>query len=361
MQKAMVHSRRKFVSVLLAIVLVWSEWFEVPAVHGAEGRRPTLGANPTFPGAAAITFIDAHDHIAPGMDPSAIIATMDRLGVSKIVAMGNLTRGVKATARLALNAYEKYPQRVIPFIGLNFMDVVTRDIPEELDRELSTGRFLGVGELHGLHYGFEGRYRGAPDRRIPMDSPGAQDILCLAAKHNVVLVVHMETTTDSFPRLERALQNNPAIKVIWAHQNPVKTIGPSEWANARTADPNQIGALMSRYPNLYADIAPGLERGYMAESDRQLPDRWKSLYERYSGRFVVGLDSPFQEIWQDLAGNGGATAAASLIKDWLAQLSPQAREKLAYRNIERLLAYKPASIKQCEFSSPCGRSERCRN
>jgi len=57
----------------------------------------------------------------------------------------------------------------------------------------------------------------AGDYTIPMDSPGVQHLMCLAAKHNVILIVHMETTEATVPALELALQRNPTTKVIWAH------------------------------------------------------------------------------------------------------------------------------------------------
>jgi hypothetical protein len=98
----------------------------------------------------------------------------------------------------------------------------------------------------------------APTVSIPVDSPGAEALMCLAAKHNVVLIIHMETTTETVPALERALERNPHTKVIWAHQYHFKTVDGPVPEHARKADPEQVAALMGKYPHLYADIAPAM-------------------------------------------------------------------------------------------------------
>ncbi len=330
----------------LALGLVSAPLWGTQTASTPGGRG--LGATPIFPGAAGITFIDAHDHIHPGLLEGNLIEVMDRLGITKIVVMGQ-ARSVDATAALAVRAFEKYPDRVIPFVGLNFMDTVSRDALEALDRLLASRRFLGMGELHGRHYGFVGRLRSGRDITIPLDSPGAQDIMCLATKHNVVLTIHMETTADTLPRLERALRRNPNAKIIWAHQNHLKTFGGPEPENARKAEPEQLAALFIRHPNLYADLAPGLERRFLTDADRWLPDPWRRLYERFNDRFVAGLDNAFPENWRDVQGVIGLSVIASVIKDWLAQLSPATRRNFAQDNFERILAPRAAAVTSCEF------------
>jgi len=114
----------------------------------------------------------------------------------------------------ALTAYEQYPDRVVPFIGLNGIDPVTRSDLQYVDGQLASGKFRGMGELLSRHYPFAsvtaaGTSWESGDYIIPMDSPGAQDLMCLAAKHNVVLIIRMETTAATAMALERALQKTP--------------------------------------------------------------------------------------------------------------------------------------------------------
>jgi Tat protein secretion system quality control protein TatD with DNase activity len=280
-----------------------------------------------------------------------MVSIMDQAGVSRIVLMALKAPPGEARDRLTLTAHERYPDRVIPFLGLNGVDPISRAVLDYLDRQLSSGKFRGMGEVLVRHYGFSitkgsGTIVEAGDFTIPADSPGVLDLMCLAAKHNVVLTVHMETEAATVSALERALQRNPHTKVIWAHQTHLKTLDGPAAENARKADPEQVASLLDRYPNLYADIAPGHEASHFVGGDRQLPANWKSLYERYSDRFVVGNDQPFLANWQE---PDNIRTKARLIRGWLAQLSPTTQRKLASENMERILAARPASIQTCQF------------
>lgn len=320
----------------------------------ARAGAPPLG--PTAPRAqTTIPLVDAHNHVMPGLTPEHMVSVLDELGVSKIVLMatGAPQRELDRLNQLTRHAYQKYPDRVIPFLTLNPVRTVTRPLLEYLDRELSGGAFRGMGELLLLHYGFtrmspRGAPVGAPTVKIEAESPGAQDLMCLAAKHNVVLIVHMETTSETLPAFERVLARNPTTKVIWAHQTPLKTLDGSKVEDARRADPAQVAALLDRYSNLYADVAPGYERMFLTPADLELPARWKNLYERYSDRFVVGLDMPFLVNWEE---REGARRVSNLLRRWLGQLTPETQRKLAQENMERILASKPALVRTCQFLS----------
>ncbi|MEK7873502.1 MAG: amidohydrolase family protein, partial [Chloroflexota bacterium] len=144
--------------------------------------------------------------------------------------------------------------------------------------------------------------------------------------------------------LERALQRYPNTKVIWAHQNPIKTSGGSTAAHARKADPQQIAALLDKYPNLFADISVGYETGFRTDNDRQLPENWRGLYEKYNDRFVIGLDRASNEAFEQ-----GYVYWAFWMRGWLAQLSEGARRNIAYENIERILAARPSPGQTCQY------------
>ena len=280
-----------------------------------------------------------------------MVSVMDELGLSQIVLMALKSKWGTSREDRTLAAYEKYPDRVIPFIGLNGVSPISLDVLEYVDSQLATGKFRGLGELLSRHYGFSvetgaGTSLEAGDFTIAMDSPGVQDLMCLAAKHNVVLIVHMETTAATVPELERALQKNPATKVIWAHQTHIKTLDGSTAQHARMADPEQIAGLLDRNPNLYADIAPGFESRYLKSGDGRLPDQWKDLYERYSDRFVAGLDGPFLASWEETT---GVVRSARLIRNWLSDLTPSTQAKLAAENLLRILEDRPSPGSPCEF------------
>ena len=298
---------------------------------------------------APIPLVDVHEHVTPGLAPETIISLMDQAGVQKTVLFANQIPPIWPIGeedRLVLAAYEKYPGRIIPFLttvrwGQSLRD---RAFLEYTDRQLAGGKFRGLGEFMVRHYTVSEGSAAAPDITVPLDSTWMQDMMCLGAKYNVPLVIHMETTPETVAALERALQRYPQTKVIWAHQNPVKTSGGSTAAHARKADPQQIAALLDKYPNLFADISVGYELGFRTDNDRQLPENWRGLYEKYNDRFVIGLDRASKETFEQ-----GYVYWAFWMRGWLAQLSEGARGNIASENIERILAARPSPGQTCQY------------
>lgn len=320
------------------------------AVAPKPTREPSIVSKTTM-----IPIINAHEHIMPGLSPEKMLSILDELGVSKVILMGALggqkdyiEKGFifKQINQLALNAHEKYPDRVIPFLSLNQAKQITPQLLKYLDSELVTGKFFGMGELKSLHQGMIAKKEGVTPEgrevRIPLDSPGALDIFCLAATYNVVLNIHMtfppikvsaSERAELISEMERALQRNLHTKVMWAHQHHPYN------------DPDQVAALMDKYPNFYADISPAIPRP--APVNEPIPEKWKRVYEKYNDRFAVGFDSPFLHWWTEKPER--VRERAKLVRTWLSQLSPETQRKFAYENIERILAAKPASIRTCSF------------
>ena len=301
-------------------------------------------STPALMPAGRLPLIDAHEHIIPGLAAETIITLMDQAGVQKVILMANRIESFRPMGwedALVLEAYEKYPQRIIPFLTtVRRGGVLLRDsafFVKYAERQLKTGKFKGMGEFMVKHYAISSTADiAAPEISVPADSPWMQEMMRLGAKYNVPLIIHMETTADTVAALERALLASPNTRVIWAHQNPVKMGGGPEAQYARQADPNQVAILLDKYPNLFADIAVGYETRFFRLEDRKLPQGWKNLYERYNDRFVIGLDLAVSVMWEKFY-----LRRASVIRGWLSQLSSDTARKLAYENIERILSAKP--------------------
>ena len=301
-------------------------------------------STPTLMPAGRLPLIDAHEHIIPGLAAETIITLMDQAGVQKVILMANRIESFRPMGwedALVLEAYEKYPQRIIPFLTtVRRGGILQRDsafFVKYAERQLKTGKFKGMGEFMVKHYAISSTPDiEAPEISVPADSPWMQEMMRLGAKYNVPLIIHMETTAETVAALERALLANPNTRVIWAHQNPVKMGGGPEAQYARQADPNQVAILLDKYPNLFADIALGYETRFFRLEDRKLPQGWKNLYERYNDRFVIGLDLAVSVMWER-----GYLRRANVIRGWLSQLSSDTASKLAYENIERILSGKP--------------------
>ena len=257
-----------------------------------------------------------------------------------MVAMANrMTRfhPIGYEESLVLAVYEKYPQRIIPFLttvrwGWQFRGATFLNYAE---RQLQTGKFKGMGEFMVKHYAvppLPGE-TASPELTVPVDSEEMGAMMLLGAKYNVPLCIHMETTSKTLAALDRALTANKNTKVIWAHQNPVKMGGGSGSQYARKGDPNQVAALMDKHPNLFADISLGYELSIFNPTlDRQLPESWKNLYERYNDRFMVGFDRAYKTTFEK-----GYIFWANWHRSWLSQLSKETARKLAYENVERIL------------------------
>ncbi len=310
-----------------------------PTPTPTPARTPTQTPTPT----GVLPLIDAHNHIIPGLAVENIISLMDQAGVRKVVLMANRIPDPPPIGwedNLVLQAYEKYPQRIIPFLttvrggrGI-FTDSAFVAYAES---QLKAGKFKGLGEFMIRHYGISGSAaEAAPDLKIPADSPWVQEMMRLGAKYNVPLLIHMETTPDTLAALDRALLANPNTKVIWAHQTPLKMGGGPEPQYARQGDPNQLATLLDKHPNLFADIAVGYETLFFEPRDRQLPESWRNLYEKYNGRFVIGMDMATSVGWDQYY-----LPRTSAMRYWLSQLSSDAARKLAYENFERILTPKP--------------------
>lgn len=306
-----------------------------PSVNESLPPPPTPPLQPGY-----LPLIDAHNHIVPGMSVDAIVSFMDAAGIQKTVLTTNTVfawRPMGQEEDFVLEAYRKYPQRIIPFLSTvrGGWLVPESAFVEYAEKQLKTGIFKGMGEFLLRHYPIAGGPKvTAPEVNIRADSPYMEKMMRLGEKYKVPLLIHMETTPDTVAALERALQANPNTKLIWAHQNPVKMGGGP--FSPRGGDPNQIATLLDKYPNLYADIAIGYESLFLRlQEDRRLPEDWKKLYEKYNDRFVIGSDLPSYHAWT------WGLFRANYMRTWLSQLSPDTARKLAYENIERILSAKP--------------------
>ncbi|MFH0848025.1 MAG: hypothetical protein V1857_00800 [archaeon] len=275
-------------------------------------------------------------------------------GVRKTVLMANQIPASQPMGwedTLVLEAYEKYPQQIIPFLSTPRWGWQIRDqaFMVYAESQLKTGKFKGIGEFMVRHYACGG-LAPAPDINVPADSQWMQDMMRLGAKYNVPLNIHMETEPDTVAALDRALMANANTTVIWAHQNPVKTSGGAEAQYARTADPNQIAALLDKYPNLFADISVGKESDFFDPAkDLTLPDNWKSLYEKYNDRFVVGFDNAAKEMFEKYY-----QSRVTVHRTWLSQLTSATARKLAYENIERILGLPPTTAANANPTTATG-------
>lgn len=310
-----------------------------------------------------LPLIDAHNHLPRGLTVDYLVQLMDEAGVQMTVLMpvhygGNQPQGQGISdENLVLDFYKKRPDRIIPFLGMQRPvlldatrwqqpDAAAQNLLRFAESQLSTGIFRGMGEFILWHYPYQfraGQRAGAV--KIPADTPLMKRLLDLAAKYHVPVNIHYEIDEESLPSLRRMLEYGQQTTIILAH-------------NSGRPDSPTLKALLEEYPNLFADLGGMTEFGAYGRSAPPPPDlswavknpmedgkgrlrrEWKALLEQYPDRFVgIGLDLAHPEAW-------GAPEqykrAIDRFRSVLSDLSPEAAEKIAFRNAQKLFVTKSA-------------------
>ena len=267
-------------------------------------------------GADAIPFTDAHVHLN---DLAIHLDLMTTANVPRAIVFW----GRSSSNATILEAARAHPDRLVPFVSISPERAAYRtswiandtSLLAELDRELRTGRFAGIGEISVVHFPGE----GFPEADFDAAGPMMRGIMTLAAHHRVPVMIHCEITRlESFSKL---LRDFPAVTVIWAHGGYTPY-----FLAARMLDthPNLIYELSAR---TWADH-PRSPDYTIFRSDTTAWPRWLELIERHSGRFIIGTDA---------AQRGNDRDKVRRVRLLLAQLTPPTRALVASGNLDRIL------------------------
>ena len=147
----------------------------VGAVAGRINAEPIA----SFARKQSLPIVDVHGHLNGDMSAEQLIELMDNSGVSRMVLMpryfGGRRSGGSGSDEQALEYAKTYPGRFIPFVaGQRDMlddrdrwldpDRQAENLLQEMETELRTQQFYGIGELIIRHYAFGGP--GAGEREI---------------------------------------------------------------------------------------------------------------------------------------------------------------------------------------------------
>ena len=258
--------------------------------------------------------IDAHSHVP---NPTAIDAydeAMKRHDVRRVLLLG--VGGVqKDDPAWIAAAARKYPDRVLP--GAPVSDPTAADAGARLEAALGRGKLHAIGEVHLRQL----------SRKIDRDPtvPGFAQILEVAAKHGLPVVVHDELDDKAAEALAKALAAHPRATIVLAHGGE--------------ATPARLEPLLVRHPNLMVDLS-GMHfqrTPALATETGPLDPAWKALVEKMPDRFLMGVD-----VW---AARLFERAMLDRLMKWtrriLGELSPAAAERVAYRNAAKLYRAEP--------------------
>jgi len=240
---------------------------------------------------------DGHIHYNQDMwskiRPENIISYLSKSDINRAVVSSTPTEGTEKLYRLA-------PERIIPFLRpyRNYRDRYTYfsdpTIIPYLEEKIASGIYRGIGEFHLYSKN--------------KNTPVAKQIMQLAADHELAISAHSDYET-----ILALLNYQPEVRVIWAHcgmDHPVEDI--------KTA--------LQQYPNLFCELS--FRYNMFDDKDVLIPE-WNSLLEKHADRFVLGMDTYMPRRWANLPEH------VEFARNWLDQLSPQARKQIAVENINR--------------------------
>ena len=274
--------------------------------------------------------IDAHVHLEIWgftYPIEKLITVMQKAGVVKFV--------VHDDPDIAEDAYNKYPDIIIPFVRVSpRKDSALNTITAALEKDT----FYGVGEISLRHWSkrmdtshkeptsIEGQKRkagGGKGEETPGDSEEMKNILDIAANSNVPAAVHLDNLYSD--ELERLLEHNRSGNIIWSH------VGTTPM---KMTDPKDVVRMMEDHPNLYADlsaISPFMHRESLLDTNGVLQKEWVNLLEAYNERFFFGIDIFLEEHIESVE---------SEVLYWrkiLGQLEPETARGIGCGNIQGML------------------------
>lgn len=275
-------------------------------------------------------FIDIHAHIGrllhdlPPNGPDDLIATLDREGIARaaVMAVENPEEvDYYVTTEEVLAACARYPDRLIPFCGLD-------------PRHRYPGRFDPRPIL--VEYAARGcRGFGEVLAGVPLDHPGLRAIYAVCGELGLPVLFHADhlicSDEPGAPRLERMLRQFPDTIFIghatrfWAELSAdatVERLTDNPYPSGPVTPVGVTDRLLGDYPNLYGDLSAG--SGYNALT--RDPAFGLDFLERHQDKLLFGTDvlRPGQPV---------------PIVEFLRRcpIVETAREKIAFRNAERLL------------------------
>lgn len=250
-------------------------------------------------------FYPIHDgHIHYDKDVWAVLPPADAI---KLLISENITRAlVSATpTEGAEMLYRENPEVVIPMLRpykdwrhryLWFKDP---DLKAYLLEHLARVPYRGVGEFHV--FGKDA------------DSKPMEEMIELVRERDLVLHPHTDLSG-----MKIILSKADDVNVIWAHGGFDVSI-------------EILHELFESYPKLYIELS--LREG-MVDDNGQLTLQWKSLLEKYSDRFLTGMDTYKPSRWADLP------EIAAETRQWLSQLPVEVAENISRKNLGRLFPIK---------------------
>jgi hypothetical protein len=258
-----------------------------------------IGMVPAVNAADPIEIFDAHLHYnwepKPHLQIDDVLALFRKHRITGILATSRPNTGTHALVAEKADGLWVVPfirpYRIRADIGSWFNDPSIHDLVIE---EYKRGGYRGVGEFH-----LTGR-AAATD--------WVSKVVNFAVERDLYLHAHADAEA-----VDILFQHNPKSRIIWAH-------------TGFSLAPERVAAMLDTYPTLWGELS---YRGGITDGGKLTP-AWRSMFERYPDRFLIGSDTWVNERWA----NYGDIIAG--YRQWLAQLPPEIAAKIAHGNAKAL-------------------------
>ena len=221
----------------------------------------------------------------------------------RVMSDNGIDRAIVSSTPAAgtIKLYQLSNRRIIPFIRPYrvFRDRFTwhsdPGIIEYINQQLKLGIFRGFGEFHLF--------------KDHKDTAVVRALMKIMVEHNLAVSAHADAET-----IEHLIHLQPRLRLTWAHcgmDHPVE----------------DVKRIMDAHPGISCDLS---FRYNMLDAHQQLVAEWKSLLEQYPQRFILGMDTYIPRRWANLPQH------IAYAKHWLDQLSPEAKQLIAYENLMRM-------------------------
>jgi len=247
--------------------------------------------------AAELPIVDAHIHYShdawDATPPEKAVAILREAGLKKAFVSSSSDEGTQKLYALA-------PDLVVPVLrpyrkrGETSSWKYDESVVDMLSERLSKNHYAGIGEFHAF----------GEDIELPV----LQQVIGLAKQYGIYLHAHVDSDA-----IQRIFKHDPDALVLWAHSG--------------FDDPDEIRAMLEKYPNLWSDLAFRNEHVLLD----QVAPGWGELFTDFPDRFVLGTDTYTPVRWYYVVEH------AESAREWLSTMPESLAKNIAWRNAEALL------------------------